>query len=105
MQHVKAVKKGISIIAFSLTRPVLKYMIYRTRNEQADHYTTDAVWSVQKLIILESNLECAKDLLYKILQTEPKSWMVRPLTYDHESNSYTTDAPWYLSRVLNFFFK
>jgi hypothetical protein len=32
-----------NLIVFGLTRSVLKLTIYRTRDEHANHYTTDAV--------------------------------------------------------------
>jgi hypothetical protein len=38
-----AEKQQIPILVFGLTRSTLDPMIYRTRGEHANHYTTDAV--------------------------------------------------------------
>jgi hypothetical protein len=34
-----------NFIVFGLTRQVLEPMIYRTRGEHANHYTTDAIYT------------------------------------------------------------
>jgi hypothetical protein len=41
----EAYMKNIFIIVFVLTRPVLEPTIYRTRDEHANHYSTDAICS------------------------------------------------------------
>jgi hypothetical protein len=43
-----------NLIVFGLTRPGLEFMIYRTRGEHTNHYTTDAVDSVLNMQALLS---------------------------------------------------
>jgi hypothetical protein len=44
-------------IVFGLTRPWLESTIYRTRDEQANHYATDAVKSNMKSENNSTNIE------------------------------------------------
>ena len=41
-----------NFIVFGLTRPELEPTIFRTRNEHANHYTTDAVQIILKFIFI-----------------------------------------------------
>jgi hypothetical protein len=48
-----------NFIVFGLTRPGLKHTIYRTRDEHANHYFTDAICSALKIVKARSVVKLA----------------------------------------------